>query len=150
MTCRVRLRGACGARLTGCGSGRCGDEHGGAHSGDLYGDSGSGDRSAALSRRAFLVRSAGFGSALMLVPLARVARADSEKLSVTDPAARAVGYTEAAAQVDKSRYPSWSASQNCGNCSLFQGKSGDAWGGCTLFGTKQVAAAGWCSSYTNM
>lgn len=108
------------------------------------------ERGVQASRRAFLARSAGLGSALVLAPLAGAARADGDRLSVADPAARAVGYTEAAAQVDKAKYPSWSASQNCGNCSLFQGKSGDAWGGCTLFGTKQVAAAGWCSSYTNM
>jgi hypothetical protein len=103
-----------------------------------------------FSRRTFLARSAGLGSALVLAPLARAVQADGDKLSVADPAARAVGYTEAAAQVDKGKYPTWSAGQNCSNCSLFQGQSTDAWGGCTLFGAKQVAAAGWCSSYTNM
>jgi hypothetical protein len=103
-----------------------------------------------FSRRTFLARSAGLGSALVLAPLARAVRADGDKLNVADPAARAVGYTEVAAQVDNGKYPTWSASQNCGNCSLFQGKSSDAWGACTLFGAKQVAAAGWCSSYTNM
>ena len=39
---------------------------------------------------------------------------------------------------------------SCANCSLFQGKATDAYGGCTLFGDKQVAARGWCSSYSNM
>jgi hypothetical protein len=71
-------------------------------------------------------------------------------LSEADPKAQAVGYKEVAATVDKSKFPTYVAGQNCSNCSLFQGKASDAWGGCLLFGTQQVAAAGWCSSYSNM
>jgi hypothetical protein len=102
------------------------------------------------TRREFIV--AGIGSAVTLcaaLGASRGARAD-ERLSESDPAAKAVGYVTVAAKVDKARFPTYKAGQTCNNCSLFQGSPTDAWGGCTLFGTRQVAGGGWCSSYTNM
>ena len=38
-------------------------------------------------------------------------------------------------------------SQTCANCGLFQGKAGDASGGCPIFGAQKVSAKGWCSSW---
>jgi hypothetical protein len=102
------------------------------------------------TRRDFIV--AGIGSAVGLcaaLAASRDARAD-DKLSESDPAAKAVGYVNVAAKADKGHFPSYKDGQTCSNCSLFQGNPTDAWGGCTLFGTKQVAGGGWCSSYTNM
>jgi len=102
------------------------------------------------TRREFIV--AGSSVALGLCAMLSVnrdARA-AEKLSESDPAAKAVAYVTSASKVDKVRFPDYKAGQMCSNCSLFQGNPKDAWGGCTLFGTKQVAGAGWCSSYTNM
>ncbi|SAL82211.1 high potential iron-sulfur protein [Caballeronia terrestris] len=99
------------------------------------------------SRRTFMILGIGAGSSLLL---SRAALADGPKLSESDPAAVEVGYKEDAKKVDKAKFPNYAAGQDCSNCSLFQGKSTDAWGGCTLFGTKQVAARGWCGSYTNM
>lgn len=99
------------------------------------------------SRRSFLLFSVGVGSSLALT---RVALADASKVSEADPKAQALGYKEVASTVDKGRFPSYVAGQNCSNCSLFQGKAKDAYGGCLLFGTQLVAAAGWCSSYSNM
>ncbi|ACC70397.1 high-potential iron-sulfur protein [Paraburkholderia phymatum] len=102
------------------------------------------------TRREFIV--AGLGSAVGLCAILAAtldARAD-DKLSETDPAAQAVGYMSVAAKVDKAHFPAYTAGQTCSNCSLFQGNPTDAWGGCTLFGTKQVPGGGWCSSYTNM
>jgi hypothetical protein len=99
------------------------------------------------TRRRFLLIGV---SAAPVLALSREALADTPKLSESDPKARAVGYVEDAARVDKAKYPNFAAGQSCGNCSLFQGKSTDAWGGCTLFGDQQVAAKGWCASYTNM
>jgi High potential iron-sulfur protein len=96
------------------------------------------------SRRGFLVYGVVMGSSLALPG---IASADAPRLSEDDPAAKAVGYREDATKVDKARSPSYAAGQNCRSCSLFQGKASDAWGGCMLFGTKQVAAQGWCSSY---
>jgi len=98
------------------------------------------------SRRNFMVVSIGAGTALWLSR----ARADAPHLSESDPAAVAVGYTENAAKVDKAKYPNFAADQTCANCSLYQGKASDAWGGCTLFGDKLVAGKGWCAAWTNM
>jgi hypothetical protein len=100
------------------------------------------------SRRHFLTLGVGVSSSLML---ARFAFADTANtLSEADPKAQAVGYKEDASKIDKAKFPDYAVGQTCANCSLFQGKASDAYGGCTLFGDKQVAARGWCSSYSNM
>ncbi|SAL44458.1 high potential iron-sulfur protein [Caballeronia peredens] len=93
-----------------------------------------------------MIFSVGMGSSLWLSR----ASADASHLSESDPAAVAVGYREDAAKIDKAKYSNYAAGQTCANCSLFSGKSTDAWGGCTLFGDKLVAGRGWCASYTNM
>ncbi|MEM5294044.1 high-potential iron-sulfur protein [Burkholderia sp. JPY481] len=101
------------------------------------------------SRRHFLLVSAGVGSSLALSRVAFAATVPNA-LSESDPQAQKVGYTEDASKVDKARFPNFAAGQSCANCSLFQGKASDEYGGCTLFGAKQVASRGWCSAYTNM
>ncbi|AXF11977.1 high-potential iron-sulfur protein [Paraburkholderia sp. SIMBA_055] len=102
------------------------------------------------SRRHFLLMSVSAGSSLMMSRVGFAASANANVLSETDPQAQALGYKEDASKVDKAKYPQYAADQKCSTCSLFQGKAADAYGGCTLFGDKQVAAPGWCSSYTNM
>lgn len=60
----------------------------------------------------------------------------AEMLSVDDPTAKALGYTE----------HSTTDGQTCANCNLYQG--GDAASGaCTIFGGKHVTATGWCKSW---
>ena len=100
------------------------------------------------SRRHFLLLGVSAGSSLMISRAALAAGANA--LSEADPQAQALGYKDDVSKVDKAKYPQYAAGQNCATCSLFQGKATDAYGGCTLFGDKQVAARGWCSSYTNM
>ncbi|MFM0547070.1 high-potential iron-sulfur protein [Paraburkholderia sp. 22098] len=100
------------------------------------------------SRRYFLLLGVSAGSSLMISRAAFAAGANA--LSEADPQAQALGYKDDVSKVDKAKYPQYAAGQNCATCSLFQGKATDAYGGCTLFGDKQVAARGWCSSYTNM
>ena len=58
-----------------------------------------------------------------------------------------LGYVAEAAKADVKRFPKYAAGQNCATCTLYQAKAGDAAGGCPLFGTKQVAAKGWCSAW---
>ncbi|MGF6778885.1 high-potential iron-sulfur protein [Paraburkholderia sp. GAS334] len=98
------------------------------------------------TRRSFLILSASVASSLAL---SRVASADEAKLSEDDPAAQKLGYRLDASKVDKSKFPAWAAGQTCSNCSLYQGGASDPYGGCALFGVKQVAARGWCTSWTN-
>ncbi|MCY7307841.1 MAG: high-potential iron-sulfur protein [Rhodoferax sp.] len=69
------------------------------------------------------------------------------KLDEKDPQAVALGYVAEASKADTKKFPKYAAGQNCANCALYQGKATDAAGGCPLFGTKQVAAKGWCSAW---
>ena len=95
------------------------------------------------SRRSFLITSIGVASTLAL---SRQAFADAPKVTESDPTAQALGYKQDTTQVDKAKYTKYAAGQECGNCSFYQGKS-DPWGGCPMFGGKQVSAKGWCSAY---
>ena len=69
------------------------------------------------------------------------------KLDENDAQAKALGYLHDATKVDPKKQPKWAKGQTCGNCQLFQGKANDAWGGCPLFGGKQVAGKGWCNAW---
>ena len=93
-------------------------------------------------RRFFMLRAVAVTSTLATVRTA--ARADVDE---SDAAAVALGYKEDTAKVDAAKYPTHAASQQCSNCKQFQGRSGERWGGCPLFGGKQVSAKGWCSGW---
>jgi High potential iron-sulfur protein len=92
-------------------------------------------------RRVFMMTlAAGTG---LLATSAQAQTAVDEK----DPTAVGLGYVADAKRVDTKKFPKFVASQNCANCSLYQGKATDKMGGCALFGAKQVAGAGWCSAW---
>ena len=93
------------------------------------------------TRRTFLMTLAA-GSSLLAT-----ATHGQSKLDEKDPQAVALGYVADATKADKKKYPKYAAGQVCTNCALYQGKASDAWGGCPLFGTKQVAGKGWCSAW---
>ena len=98
------------------------------------------------NRRIFIVRSA---TALSLVAQARLALAMAGPVvDEKDAKAVAVGYRADASKIDKAKFPSFAAGQNCGNCTQFQGKPGISAGPCTHFANKPVLAAGWCSAYS--
>jgi len=69
------------------------------------------------------------------------------KLDENDAQAKALGYLHDATKVDPKKQPKWAKGQTCANCQLYQGKANDAWGGCPLFGGKQVAGKGWCNAW---
>lgn len=96
------------------------------------------------SRRAFLITSAGLASSLAFT---HQALADAPKLDENDPTAQALGYKHDATKVDKAKFPKYAAGEDCANCQLYQGKAGDEWGPCPIFGGKQVHKDGWCSAY---
>jgi hypothetical protein len=93
------------------------------------------------TRRTFLLTVAASGAALSTAAQAQA------KLEEKDPQAVGLGYVADTTKADTKKYPKHAASQNCGNCALYQGKAGDAAGGCPLFAGKQVAAKGWCSAW---
>jgi hypothetical protein len=97
-----------------------------------------------ISRRLFLETLA-LSAGGSFAPLARAA---PQKLDVNDPAARALGYVENAAQVDGKKYPAYAKGSNCDNCLQLQGKAGDNYRPCGLFTGKLVSVSGWCSGWT--
>jgi hypothetical protein len=93
------------------------------------------------SRRNFLMTLTAGGAAFASGAYAQA------KLDEKDPQAVALGYVVDASKADTKKFPKYAAGQNCASCALYQGKAGDAAGGCPLFGTKQVMAKGWCSAW---
>ncbi len=95
------------------------------------------------NRRVFLMQVAATGSVLA----AGAAQAQASKVDEKDPQAVSLGYVADTAKADAKKFPKHTKDQKCNNCALYQGKATDAAGGCPLFGTKQVAGAGWCSAW---
>ncbi len=95
------------------------------------------------SRRTFIIQCATGCAALA----AGVAQAQPARIDEKDPQAVALGYVHDTTKADKKKYPKHSNDQKCTNCALWQAKPTDAWGGCPLFGAKQVAGPGWCSAW---
>jgi hypothetical protein len=75
------------------------------------------------------------------------AAAQGARVDEKDAQAQSLGYRHDATKVDKARLAKYQAGQACANCTFYQGKRADAWGGCPIFPGKQVAAKGWCSAY---
>ena len=73
--------------------------------------------------------------------------AQGAKVDEKDAQAQSLGYKHDSTKVDKAKFPKFQAGQACANCTLYQGKPADAWGGCAIFPGKQVAGKGWCSAY---
>jgi hypothetical protein len=79
--------------------------------------------------------------------LAQVAAAaDLTPLDPNDPTAKALGFVNDSAKVDASANPTHKPNQKCGNCAQYQGKAGDARGGCCLVAVHTVQVGGWCRS----
>ena len=110
------------------------------------------------SRRSVLtlMGAAGAALALGLRPGATLAQGAAPKagaaqlphLSDADPTAKALGYTEDASKLDKSKFPAYKAGAKCSTCNFFQGASGQPYGPCQIFPGKAVSANGWCASHS--
>jgi hypothetical protein len=92
-----------------------------------------------ITRRALVQRGLVVAAVVPLAGLliSTAAYSESPALDSNDPAAKALGYIAKSAKSDA----------NCGNCSQFQAKAGDAMGPCAIFPGKSVASAGWCVSW---
>jgi hypothetical protein len=95
------------------------------------------------NRREFMVQLS-LGSGVLA---SGVAFAAAPLVDEADATAKALGYAADSAKVDEKKFTKHAAVQQCSNCTLFQGKAGDASGPCPIFVGKQVAAKGWCNSY---
>jgi hypothetical protein len=92
------------------------------------------------------------GSAVGAVALGAAAgpialAADLPHLSITDPTAVSLHYTENSAKIDAAKDPTHTAGARCANCQFFQGGANEAYGPCQLFAGKAVSAQGWCMGY---
>ncbi len=65
-------------------------------------------------------------------------------LDANDPTAKALGFVANASKVDATANPTYKPNQKCGTCAQFQGKAGDASGGCNIFTGHSVPVGGWC------
>jgi High potential iron-sulfur protein len=98
------------------------------------------------SRRIFVIQSLTGVGALAALTASLTAVAQTA-VNETDAQAVALGYRSDGAKTDVKKYPSYNASQSCGACVLFQGKSTDTTASCPIFGNKEVSAKGWCSAW---
>lgn len=94
------------------------------------------------SRRVFLMSVAATGSVLATGRVHAQARVDE-----ADENAVALGYKHDTTKVDNKKWPTHKPDQKCNNCQFWQGSATDAWAGCSMFGRKQIAAAGWCVAW---
>lgn len=97
------------------------------------------------SRRRFL----GYTAAAAALPLVfkslpADAAAPLPKLTLDNPQAKALAYTENAATV---KHAAFKPGSSCANCALYKGAAGQAYGPCSLFPQNTVAAKGWCSAW---
>jgi len=97
-----------------------------------------------LTRRRATIRLICGGAALAA---ASATRAQAAHVDEDSEAAVALGYRHDTNKVDAKKYATHAASQHCANCSFWQGAATDPWGGCSMFGRKQVAGGGWCVAW---
>lgn len=93
------------------------------------------------NRRVFLMTVVGSSAVLGSAAQAQTVVDEKEPLAVN------FAYVADAKRVDAKKQPKFVAGAHCGNCALYQGKPADKTGPCPLFGTKHVAAAGWCNAW---
>jgi hypothetical protein len=96
------------------------------------------------NRRVFLMQVVA-GSSVLLAGQA-IAQAPA-RLAESDPQASALGYKEDTTKVDAKKYPKHDKAQKCANCQLYTGKANEAYGPCSIFPGKPVAANGWCTAW---
>lgn len=93
-------------------------------------------------RRVFMLCALAGGSFLASGKLQAQTRVEE-----ADENAVALGYKHDTTRVDGKKYPAHKPDQKCNNCQFWQGSATDAWAGCSMFGRKHIAAAGWCLAY---
>jgi len=96
------------------------------------------------NRRTFILQVAATAGT---TAVATRAAAQPARIDEKDPQAVSLGYRHDTTKVDRAKFTKHDPSQKCSNCQLYQGKATDPWGGCPLFGTRQVAGPGWCSAW---
>ena len=97
-----------------------------------------------IARRKFIQLSAVAVAGALANPGRRAFAQDLPHLAEDDAMAAAMKYTHDASTVDPATRANPAADQNCANCALIQGDSGE-WRPCQIFPGKLVNEGGWCS-----
>ena len=98
-----------------------------------------------MTRRRFGRACAGLTAAALTAPTALTWADDLPHIDVDGAQAKALGYVDDVADVDKAKFANFVESSNCANCMLYQG--GETVGGCGIFPGQAVNANGWCSAW---
>lgn len=98
-----------------------------------------------FSRRKFLKAGA---AAVAAAPVAALVGGGTafaaERLTMDDPQAKAMKYVHDAANSDQA-----GDGENCANCALYTGDRSADWGGCSIFGGREVNTKGWCTAWAS-
>jgi len=99
-----------------------------------------------ISRRAVVKVGLIAGSTIpfLTLPALSARAAALPPLDPSDPTAKALGFVLDSTKVDAAANPTHKPTQKCGTCAQFQGKAGDATGGCNIFAGHSVPQGGWC------
>jgi hypothetical protein len=98
-----------------------------------------------ISRRTlFKVGLAAASLPALQLPADTAAAAELTPLDPNDPMAKSLGFVNDTTKVDAAANPTHKSTQKCGTCAQFQGKAGDARGGCNIFVGHTVPQGGWC------
>ncbi len=97
-----------------------------------------------LSRRRLLKRALASLAAVPAAALIAPRVATAEALTEADPTAQSLAYVTDATKVNPKLHTNFKPGQKCANCIQYTGAAGAAEGGCPIFGTRTVKAAGWC------
>lgn len=96
------------------------------------------------SRRFFMKSIAVAAAAVAIAPILKIQSAFSDMVKLDDPLVKALGYV-ADAKTSKDRKDK---KANCSNCQFYLGDAKSKSGKCQLIPSGDVAAAGWCRSYS--
>jgi hypothetical protein len=99
-----------------------------------------------ISRRSLVKGGLIAGAMVPVLGMAsRIAQAAAlPPVDVNDPTAKALGFVTDSSKVDAAANPTHTAAQKCATCAQYQGKPGDASGGCNIFVGHSVPQGGWC------
>jgi hypothetical protein len=70
----------------------------------------------------------------------------AEKLSPTDPYAKAMGFKLDTKEVDQTKYPRHTTEQRCQACQLWNGETAEL-GNCSFFNDSITPKNGWCKNF---
>jgi hypothetical protein len=97
-----------------------------------------------LTKRALILRAVS-GAGLLAIGSPNITLA-ADKLSPTDPYAKAMGFKLNTTEVDQAKYPRHTEEQACHSCQLWNGGTAEL-GNCSFFNDAITPKNGWCKNF---